>query len=504
MMSLGSVYEESCRASKVQPNSALCRYFTANMAAQPLHVLSLSSNLVGPRGLEALLPVLHLCRHTLHTLDLSYNNLDNRAIQRLTRWLMTSSGDGLPALRRLELQGNPFTYQAGKCLVHCCEGLRPVSVAPPAAPAASPGNEDAGPGSHSCEVNLDATADAPRFWEESPGMNIDSVGVKATLMPPGLEDALRARIAEAIARRVQRRIHQTSSRQPSQRQSSSVAQSSKRTSETAETLAGKESGAQQSEAECAEVQPSAEVSEEAAPAHVPFDLLDEPVEAEGREGELGLDEGAGSVDLSAGKAAELDERGDGNALGIDNNNDAAAIGGALQAGNTEAHEISTGNLANVEVPHTESGTHTPIAARRSFATDCSSESSNIFQSHTSSPVHASLAGTARTALPPLSEDIFASSEDDRDEQGRAGARESDAASLPSPYDTATDATSSSGSPSAPSIPAALPAPPARQSIIIEEFPAKSTGADILAALGLEAQMGTHEESDVPPSWLDDV
>ncbi|CAG9573520.1 conserved hypothetical protein [Leishmania major strain Friedlin] len=209
---LVAVYEQACSDAAVLPNSALARCFAATEQAMLLQVLSLSTNLIGPRGLVALLPVLRECRHTLHTLDLSHNSLDNATIRQLV--LCFASG-GFSALRRLELRGNLLTYQGGKCLVHWCEGLRTVRQAHDTRQA---GVDDVkGRSAHSLAPAAPPGAPASllccaEYWCDATDVNIDYVGIEDTAMPEMLQRALLQRITDAMARREARRLGHSSQR----------------------------------------------------------------------------------------------------------------------------------------------------------------------------------------------------------------------------------------------------------------------------------------------------
>ncbi|KAG5480229.1 hypothetical protein CUR178_06285 [Leishmania enriettii] len=204
--SLADVYRQACSDAAVLPNSALTRCFAATNHAMPLQVLSLSHNLIGPRGLVALLPVLHECRHTLQSVDLSHNNLDNGSIRMLVRCF---ANGGFAALRRLELRGNLLTYQGGKCLIHWCEGLQTVRQAR--------GSRDAGAGEASRKSAADLAAATPsdalrssllstEYWCDAVDVHIDYIGIEDTAMPEMLQRALQQRIAAAIAGREARRL----------------------------------------------------------------------------------------------------------------------------------------------------------------------------------------------------------------------------------------------------------------------------------------------------------
>ncbi|XQJ26803.1 hypothetical protein NXY56_002774 [Leishmania guyanensis] len=203
--SLVAVYEQACKNASVAPNSALFCCFAATNQAMPLQVLSLSANLIGPRGLAALLPVLRECRLTLHSVDLSHNNLGNGAVRQLVLCL---SNGGFAALRRLELCGNPLTYQGGKCLVHWCEGLQTVRQAPGTQGAGIGEADSGGTDTFTAAQPSDALA-SPRYgteyWCDAVDVDINYVGIEGTAMSESLQRALQHRIAAAIARRKARR-----------------------------------------------------------------------------------------------------------------------------------------------------------------------------------------------------------------------------------------------------------------------------------------------------------
>ncbi|AYU78612.1 hypothetical protein LdCL_210020500 [Leishmania donovani] len=209
---LVAVYEQACSDAAVLPNSALARCFAAAEQAMPLRVLSLSTNLIGPRGLVALLPVLRECRHTLHTLDLSHNSLGNATIRQL---VLCFSNGGFSALRRLELRGNLLTYQGGKCLVHWCEGLRTVRQTHG---TRLPGvGEVEGRSADSLASAAPSGAPAsplrcPEYWCDAADVHIDYIGIEDTAMPEMLQRALLQRITDAMARREARRLGHSSQR----------------------------------------------------------------------------------------------------------------------------------------------------------------------------------------------------------------------------------------------------------------------------------------------------
>ncbi|GET88385.1 hypothetical protein, conserved [Leishmania tarentolae] len=209
---LVAVYEKACSDAVMLPNSGLARCLASLNEAMPLQVLSLSTNLIGPRGLVVLFPVLRECRHTLHTLDLSYNCLDNVTIRKL---VLCFSNGGFSALRRLELRGNLLTYQGGKCLVHWCEGLQAGRQAH-SAQEADGGVLDG--------ISADVVASAApsgastsphcgtELWCDAADVHIDYIGIEGTAMPDGLKRSLQQRIASAIARREARRLGHSSQR----------------------------------------------------------------------------------------------------------------------------------------------------------------------------------------------------------------------------------------------------------------------------------------------------
>lgn len=354
MTSLLPIYEEGCEASHVTPNSALRTYCAASSITDPPHVLSLSTNLLGPRGLQALFPVWRVCRHTLHTLDLSYNNLDNAAIRNLALWLLTATDDGFSALRRLELRGNPFTYQAGKSLVHCCEGLRP------AAGASSVGGTDASTSSGS-------------YWEDVPGMQVDYVGVEETLMPAGLLAALQKRIAEAIAHReLRRRRHRPSAAR------SSVAGDSKRSQRGSE--------AEQSKRDEDDVPSSFSAPAVAPPAsaYSPAALFDE------------LDSGVVEVELQSAPPPPPEPTVETHAP-QHNSNEVFTVDEEAERDEAQVDTSGEDNAASskTEVPHIRGGQDS-TATNSSFSHD----DSEAFSSHLSMSYPTSRVDTEHTVRPP--------------------------------------------------------------------------------------------------------
>lgn len=209
---LVAVYEQACSDATVLPNSALTRCFAVAEQATPLQVLSLNTNLIGPRGLVALLPVLRECRHTLHTIDLSHNRLDNASIRQL---VLCFSCSGFSALRRLELRGNLVTYQGGKCLVHWCEGLHTVRQAHRTRQAGGGEVDDRNADFLASAAPSGALTSPPcctEYWCDAADVHIDYIGVEDTAMPEMLQRALRQRITAAIARREARRLRHSPQR----------------------------------------------------------------------------------------------------------------------------------------------------------------------------------------------------------------------------------------------------------------------------------------------------
>ncbi|EPY16952.1 hypothetical protein STCU_10893 [Strigomonas culicis] len=147
MTSSHDIYTSACARLQVHPNSALLNVFAVlrhevpdgaadrDGAAGLLQEMALDRNLLGPRGLQALLPVLSFNRQTLHTLRLNGNRLRNESAYALRHLLYTS----FPALRVVDLSDNPFTYRAAKCLAEMAEGLPPLgaAAAPPPRGASS-------------------------------------------------------------------------------------------------------------------------------------------------------------------------------------------------------------------------------------------------------------------------------------------------------------------------------------------------------------------------------
>ncbi|KAG5479464.1 hypothetical protein LSCM1_04727 [Leishmania martiniquensis] len=208
--SLVDVYEQACRGAVVRPNSALTRCFAASNQAMPLKVLSLTNNLIGPRGLVALLPVLRECRHTLHSVDLSHNNLGNGSIRML---VLCFANRGFAALRQLELRGNLLTYQGGKCLVHWCAGVQTVKrtndFREAGAGEAKPRSAAAFPKAAQSDA-LTPSLFCIQHWCDAADVHIEYIGIEGTAMPEMLQRALQQRIAATIARRKARRLGCTS------------------------------------------------------------------------------------------------------------------------------------------------------------------------------------------------------------------------------------------------------------------------------------------------------
>eukprot|EP00667_Euglena_gracilis_P013697 EG_transcript_14136 len=83
--SLQEIYNESCKKYGCKKNSAICAMLSsAPEDYDAIHEIDLSSNVVGSRGVLALLNVVAMCR-SLTSLSLKGNSLDNRAIQELVQ-----------------------------------------------------------------------------------------------------------------------------------------------------------------------------------------------------------------------------------------------------------------------------------------------------------------------------------------------------------------------------------------------------------------------------------
>jgi hypothetical protein len=521
-----SVYEEGCRVAHVEPNSALSNYFAASNSAEPLHVLSLSTNLVGPRGLQALLPVWQLCSHTLHTLDFSHNNLDSGAIRRLARWLMTSSDAGFPALRRLELRGNPFSFQSGKCLVHFCEGVRPCvrDVADTGEVAQRVGEK----ATSGIGMTAAATVIAPCaardttstcYWEEVSWMHVDYVGVEDTLMSPALQRALGERIAAAIARREQRR--RLSRRKslnhavpPPQQPRSSVVHSTDHHGGGNEADAA--SGAPHDSP--LETQPGKREESDVAPSNIRADLLaalddvaDENVQHSATEGALA---DVGSTRLPDG----ADGTEDGNSGGDGKPDDTHSTASSEKTQNDEMAENAPAVLPALGVSgHGACQSHVPT---RSFASqsDDSRGASEKVMSYVDTSANASRSDPAHAALPPPSmEGVNVSDNGATGSVAVAGDVGNEALGLHSVHDTATQEeeavqafTAEQLSPLHDAADVAATASTKYDERVPSPLlplspPPMKTALDILDELGLEAAAGAADGgAEAPPSWLDEL
>ncbi|KAG5505777.1 hypothetical protein JKF63_05113 [Porcisia hertigi] len=208
--SLVDRYEQACSDASVAPNSALISYIANINQDTSTQALPLKNNFIGPRGLPALLVLLSNCCHTLHTVDLSHNNLGNASIRQMT---LCFAGGGFAALRRLELRGNLLTYQGGKCLVHWCEGVKVVRQ------GCSTGDTGLGESVSKSKATSTGTASSnaltsmlceAAYWYDAADVNIFYIGIQGNAMSPALQKSLEQRISAAVERREMRRLSPSS------------------------------------------------------------------------------------------------------------------------------------------------------------------------------------------------------------------------------------------------------------------------------------------------------
>ncbi|CAD2221049.1 Leucine Rich repeat, putative [Angomonas deanei] len=221
-----ALYAQECKTLGINVNSALARllsvYSTSTQKRRSestsvsgdfslenaLRVVYLRDNLIGSNGLRALFPVLVHFSYCLHTVDLSYNQLDNDAIIDLA-YLFHK---GFPSLKKVDVSGNPFTFRAAKCLADMCEGIKPFLVHPENVeriaqyprPATKQKQKELASSSMS---NTDVLPKLLRDRMTGVGLdnNIATVLLANTLMTSVQEDCVLLRIANATARRNERK-----------------------------------------------------------------------------------------------------------------------------------------------------------------------------------------------------------------------------------------------------------------------------------------------------------
>lgn len=107
------LYLRRCTAMGVKANSQLERLLTE--ATEPIRVLDLSNNYVGPRGLLALMDAVEKNDH-IETLILGNNGANNAVVERLCTVVRTH-----PSVKNINLDRNPISHLAGRMLLYALQ-----------------------------------------------------------------------------------------------------------------------------------------------------------------------------------------------------------------------------------------------------------------------------------------------------------------------------------------------------------------------------------------------
>jgi len=116
-------YIANCIQSKVRTNTGVLELLGEYRAARDVTRFSLGTNLLGEGRIMPLLPLFGQMPR-LQSLDLSNNGLRNRALQGLCAAL-----SGHPAIRDIDVSGNPFSRAGGKALLQLVASNRRIVVA---------------------------------------------------------------------------------------------------------------------------------------------------------------------------------------------------------------------------------------------------------------------------------------------------------------------------------------------------------------------------------------
>lgn len=107
------LYLQRCTRMKIKPNSLIERMLIE--AREPVRVIDLSRNYVGPNGLMALLDVVEQ-NPNVTTLILGENGANNQVVEKLC--IVAKSH---PALTTINLDKNPISHLAGRMVLHALQ-----------------------------------------------------------------------------------------------------------------------------------------------------------------------------------------------------------------------------------------------------------------------------------------------------------------------------------------------------------------------------------------------